>query len=516
MHRMTLRHLVLVLGDQLNLQSAALERFDSSRDRVLMVEARGESTHVPSTKMRSALFLSAMRHFAEAVRAKGWPIDYLRLGAHAFDTLDEALGDALARHAPQALVVVEPGEWRLEQAVLAVCGSAGVRVDLRDDLHFMCGRNEFADDARGKSRLVMEAFYRRMRVKHGVLMEPDGEPLGGQWNFDAENRGAFGRAGPGLLPPPPSFPPDAITREAIADVEQHFGDHYGSADAFAWPVTRAQALEALADFVTHRLQDFGRFQDAMWQQEPFLYHALLSSSLNLKLLDPREVIDAAVARYHDGAVPIEAVEGFVRQILGWREFIRGVYWWRMPKLLEANALGHTAPLPDWYWTGKVQMNCMKNAIGQTLETGYAHHIQRLMVTGNFALTFGMEPAQVHAWYLSVYVDAVEWVEAPNTLGMALYADGARFVTKPYAAGGAYIRRMSNYCDGCRYKPGARSGDEACPMTVMYWDFVARHAPMLERNPRTVMMVKNLRRFDADDLSAIRATAERMRARPDAL
>jgi len=254
----------------------------------------------------------------------------------------------------------------------------------------------------------------------------------------------------------------------------------------------------------------------MWQREPFLYHALLSSSLNLKLLDPREVIDAAVARYREGAAPIEAVEGFVRQILGWREFIRGVYWWRMPGLLEANALQHTAPLPDWYWTGKVQMNCMRNAIGQTLETGYAHHIQRLMVTGNFALTFGMEPSQVHAWYLSVYVDAVEWVEAPNTLGMALYADGARFVTKPYAAGGAYIRRMSNYCDGCRYKPGARSGDEACPMTVMYWDFVARHAPMLERNPRTVMMVKNLRRFDADDLSAIRATAERMRARPDAL
>ena len=516
MHRMTLRHLVLVLGDQLNLKSAAFERFDPARDRVLMIEARAESTHVPSTKMRSALFLSAMRHFAEAIREAGWPLDYLRLGAHAFDTVADALGDALARHAPEALVVVEPGEWRLEQVVLATCTAAGVRADVRDDLHFLCARRDFVDGARGKSRLVMEAFYRRMRAQHGVLMQPDGEPVGGQWNFDPENRGAFGRQGPGLLPPPPAFPPDAITREAIADVERHFGDHYGSADAFGWPVTRAQALEALSDFVTHRLQDFGRFQDAMWQREPFLYHALLSSSLNLKLLDPREVIDAAVARYREGAAPIEAVEGFVRQILGWREFIRGVYWWRMPGLLEANALQHTAPLPDWYWTGKVQMNCMRNAIGQTLETGYAHHIQRLMVTGNFALTFGMEPSQVHAWYLSVYVDAVEWVEAPNTLGMALYADGARFVTKPYAAGGAYIRRMSNYCDGCRYQPGSRSGGDACPMTVMYWDFVARHAPMLERNPRTVMMVKNLARFGADEVAVIRATAERMRAQPDAL
>ena len=302
----------------------------------------------------------------------------------------------------------------------------------------------------------------------------------------------------------------------IADVEQHFGDHYGSVDGFDWPVTRAQALEALSDFAAHRLQDFGRVQDAMWQDEPFLYHALISSSLNLKLLDPREVIDAAVARYDEGAVPIEAVEGFVRQILGWREFIRGVYWWRMPALLEANALKHSAPLPDWYWTGQVQMNCMRNAIGQTLVTGYAHHIQRLMVTGNFALTFGMAPAQVHAWYLSVYVDAVEWVELPNTLGMALYADGARFVTKPYAAGGAYIHRMSNYCDGCRYKPSSRRGDDACPMTVMYWDFVARHASMLERNPRTVMMVKNLARLGADEVASIRATAERMRAQPDTL
>ena len=511
-----LRHLVLVLGDQLSLKSVAFEGFDASRDRILMVEAIEESEHVPSTKMRSALFLSAMRHFAEALVERSWPLDYLRLGTHRFTSIADALDDALVRYRPDALVMAEAGEWRLEQAMQQCCRRAAVRLDARDDLHFMASRSEFAEYAQGKQRLVMEPFYRRMRQRHGVLLEADGSPTGGDWNYDHDNRGAFGRAGPGLLPKPPSFAPDAITREVLADVEAHFGDHYGSAEAFDWPVTRTQALEALDDFVTHRLQDFGRFQDAMWSGEPFLYHALISSSLNLKLLDPREVIAAAVAAGRSSRAPLPAVEGFVRQILGWREFMRGVYWWRMPQLLEANVLDHHAPLPEWYWTGNVQMNCMKNAIGQTLSTGYAHHIQRLMVTGNFALTFGMKPAEVHAWYLSVYVDAVEWVELPNTVGMALYADGARFVTKPYAAGGAYINRMSNYCSGCRYKPTVRAGEAACPMTVMYWDFVARHRKRLEGNPRTVMMVKNLGRFDPAEVEAIRQTAQRMRDAPDSL
>ena len=512
-----LRHLVLVLGDQLSLTSVAFEAFDAARDRVLMVEACEESEHVPSTKMRSLLFLAAMRHFAQALSASGRPLDYLRIGTHGFGAIAEALADRLTRHKPEAVLMVEAGEWRLEQAIGQCCERAGVRLVVRDDLHFMASRSAFAEHARGKQRLVMESFYRGMRREHGVLLEADGkEPIGGQWNYDHDNRGAFGRAGPGLLPRPSSFAPDALTREAMADVEQHFGDHYGSAEGFDWPVTREQALVALDDFVTHRLQDFGRFQDAMWSDEPYLYHALVSSALNLKLLDPREVIAAAVRQWEAKRAPLEAVEGFVRQILGWREFMRGVYWWRMPALLQANALDHHAPLPDWYWTGEVRMNCMRNAIGQTLKTGYAHHIQRLMVTGNFALTFGMEPAQVHAWYLSVYVDAVEWVELPNTVGMALFADGPRFVTKPYAAGGAYIHRMSNYCAGCVYKPTVRSGEGACPMTVMYWDFVARHAPMLGKNPRTVMMVKNLERFGDAQVAAIRQTARRMRDAPDRL
>ncbi|GAA4352351.1 cryptochrome/photolyase family protein [Variovorax defluvii] len=511
-----MRNLVVVLGDQLSASSVAFDGFDAARDRVWMAEVREESEHVPSTKMRTAIFLSAMRHFAEALVSRGFPLDYLKLGAHPFASIGAALADALSRHRPEAVVMVEAGEWRLEQAIATVCEEAGVRLASRDDLHFMASRAEFAEHAHGQRRLVMETFYRHMRVKHGVLLDDQGRPEGGQWNYDHDNRGAFGRTGPGMLPAPPSFPPDAITREVLDEVDAHFGDHYGSASGFDWPVTREQALVALADFVEHRLQDFGRFQDAMWADEPFLYHGLLSSSMNLRLLGPREVIDAAVAHWRAGRAPIEAVEGFVRQVLGWREFMRGVYWWRMPKLARANALKHHEDLPDWYWTGQVRMNCMRQAIGQTLRTGYAHHIQRLMVTGNFALTFGVEPSQVHAWYLSVYVDAVEWVELPNTVGMSLFADGARFVTKPYAAGGAYIRRMSNYCDGCRYQPGTRRGEGACPMTVMYWDFVARHARMLENNPRTVMMTRNLGRFSEEERAAIRRTADGMRAHPDLL
>ncbi len=511
-----MRHLVLVLGDQLNLSSVAFEGFDAAQDGVWMAEVPEESTHVPSTKMRTAIFLSAMRHFAQAVTRERMPLEYLKLGTHAFASIGEALSDALRRCRPAAVIMAEAGEWRLEQLIAKTCSDAGVRLVVRDDLHFMASRAEFADFARGKQRLLMENFYRHMRAKHQVLMDPAGQPAGGRWNFDEENRGAFGRDGPGRVPAPPSFEPDALTREVLADVETHFATHYGSAAAFDWPVTREQALIALDDFMQHRLQDFGRFQDAMWTDQPFLYHGLLSSSLNLKLLNPREVIDAAVACWRSGKAPIEAVEGFVRQILGWREFMRGVYWWRMPHLLEANALAHHEALPSWYWTGDVGMNCMRQAIGQTLRTGYAHHIQRLMVTGNFALTFGAAPVQVHAWYLSVYVDAVEWVELPNTVGMSLYADGGRFVSKPYIAGGAYIRRMSNYCDGCRYQPGVRSGAGACPMTVMYWDFVARHEPLLKANPRTVMMTRNLQRFGAEEVAAIRRTAGAMRERSDLL
>jgi len=347
-----------------------------------------------------------------------------------------------------------------------------------------------------------------MRARTGVLME-GGEPAGGRWNFDADNRQGFPRSGPGTVPPPLREAPDAITREVLALVQARFAEHPGALEDFAWPVTRAAALRVLADFVEHRLPSFGRHQDAMWEGEPFLWHSLLSSSLNLKLLDPREVIEAALRAWRERGLDLAGVEGFVRQILGWREFIRGVYWHFMPQLAADNHFGHTRPLPAWFWSGKTDMACMRSAIGQTLRHGYAHHIQRLMVTGNFALLAGLSPQAVADWYLAVYVDAVEWVELPNTAGMALYANGGRFTSKPYVASGAYIDRMSNHCKGCRYRPGEKLGASACPFTTLYWNFLDQHEAQFARNPRTALMARNVARLDAPTREAIRAEAARM-------
>jgi deoxyribodipyrimidine photolyase-related protein len=288
-----------------------------------------------------------------------------------------------------------------------------------------------------------------------------------------------------------------------------FRDHPGSLSDFDWPVTLFQARTALSDFIVNRLPDFGDYQDAMWTGQPWLYHSRLSAAMNVKILNPREVVSAAEEAYRTGRAPLAAVEGFIRQILGWREYVRGIYWRFMPEYLERNALKATRPLPDFYWTGDTDFACLKAAIGQTLQFGYAHHIQRLMVTGLFALLLGVDPKHVHEWYLAVYVDAVEWVELPNTLGMSQFADGGIMASKPYCASGKYIQRMSNYCQGCRYDPAESTGETACPFTTLYWDFLMRHEAMLAANPRTVMQVKNLNRLSNEKKSAIRSQAKRL-------
>ncbi|MBL9201734.1 MAG: cryptochrome/photolyase family protein, partial [Opitutaceae bacterium] len=348
--------------------------------------------------------------------------------------------------------------------------------------------------AAGRKQLRLEFFYREMRRKHRVLLDAAGEPEGGQWNFDPENRGSFGRDGPPRRPAPRAFPPDATTRAVLALVERRFAGHPGELARFDWPVTPAQARAALDDFIAHRLAEFGRYQDAMWTDEPWLYHSRLSAALNLKLLDPRDVIAAAERAWREGRVPLAAAEGFIRQILGWREYVRGIYWMQMPGYRERNALGAREPLPPFYWTGETPMACLRGALGQTLAVGYAHHIQRLMVTGLYALLLGVDPRRVHEWYLAVYVDAVEWVELPNTLGMSQYADGGVMASKPYAATGSYIDRMSNYCAGCRFDPKAATGEKACPFTTLYWDFLLRHERRLAANPRMSLQVKNLARL----------------------
>jgi deoxyribodipyrimidine photolyase-related protein len=522
-----MRHLVIVLGDQLDGDSSAFDGFDPAQDAVWMAEAAEESTHVWSSQPRSALFLAAMRAFADTLRQRGWPLRYQHLDdTDAAPGLDAALARDIAARRPQSLVMTAPGDWRVLQALRAVAQAAGLGLDVRDDRHFFSTVRDFAAHAKGRKQLRLETFYRQLRQSEGVLLDEAGEPEGGQWNYDAENREAFGPQGPGLVPPAPRFAPDARTRRVLQLVGERMGDHPGQLADFAWPVNREQALQALDDFIEHRLPQFGLWQDAMWPDQPFLWHSLLASSLNLKLLKPHEVVARAEAAYRAGTVPLAAAEGFIRQILGWREYVRGVYWTQMPNYIERNTLQAEADLPAWYWTAQTHMVCLRDALQQTLRHGYAHHIQRLMVAGLYALLLGVRPKAVHAWYLAVYVDAVEWVELPNTLGMSQFADGTlpdgqpaphgAMASKPYIASGQYIQRMSggSYCKACRFKPTQRTGPDACPFTTLYWDFLLRHEARFAKHPRLALQVKNLARLEAPERRTIRIQAAHWQAGAD--
>jgi deoxyribodipyrimidine photolyase-related protein len=491
-----LRHLVVVLGDQLNRNSLAFDGFSPEEDAVWMAEVEEESTHVWTHRARIAIFLSAMRHFRDALRAEGIRVHYRELQP---GSLDVALAEDIGRLQPRQVLCVQPGEWRLQQSLAPFVDR------FLEDRHFLCTGAEFERHAQGRKSLRMEYFYREMRRRHGVLME-DGQPAGGSWNFDAENRESFPPGGPPALPPPRRFPPDAVTAEVLALVNRRFPDHPGDLTTFDWPVTPAEARQALDDFVAHRLPLFGRYQDAMWTGEPWLYHSRISATLNLKLLDPRAAILAA----EKADAPLAAREGFIRQILGWREYVRGIYWLKMPDYSALNALDAREELPAFYWTGETTMNCLREALGQTLRFGYAHHIQRLMVTGLYALLLGVKPEAIHQWYLAVYVDAVEWVELPNTIGMSQFADGGIMASKPYAASGKYISRMSNYCQGCAYDPAESAGTGACPFTTLYWDFLMRNEDRLRTVPRMEMQLRNLVRIPEAKKAAIRAQAAQLK------
>ena len=540
------RHLVFILGDQLDEDSSAFDGFDPALDRVLMVEAFEESTHVWSHKIRTTLFLSAMRHFADRLKQRGWSVDYRAMDTHGDKRLADGLLAAIAEHQPQAVIGVEPGDLRvrqqIEDAVQGAIKSGAARTRIhsskplndtqkepkndvsggflswREDKHFLCGLPQFRKWAGKTASLRMEFFYRTMRKQYKVLVEgkDNDEPVGGKWNFDADNRKSFGKAGPQHVPKAIAYKPDAMTQDVIKLVNTQFAAHPGRLDDFNWPVTREQALVALKDFIDNRLPQFGPHEDAMWTNLDFGWHSLLSSSLNLKLINPLEVVLAAEAAYKKHDLDLASVEGFIRQILGWREFMRGVYFLDMPELKTANHYGHTNALPKWYWTGDTHMNCMKQRIGQTLKNGYSHHIQRLMITGMFGVTAQISPQEVCDWYLAVYVDAVEWVELPNVAGMALFANGGRFTSKPYVASGAYVKRMSNYCSDCKYEPETRVGVNACPMTTLYWNFLDKHEETFGSNPRTVLMVKNLQRMTPELRAGVRERAGEMLADLDSL
>ncbi len=502
----------MILGDQLSPSISSLSDLDPAADVVLMAEVVGECTYVRHHKKKIVLVLSAMRHFARALAARGVRVEYVRLDDPAnTQCLRGEFLRAVARHAPARAVVTEPGEWRLAEDLRHWQGLAGIEVDIRDDSRFICRIQDFLAWARHRRQLRMEFFYRDMRRRTGLLMDGD-SPAGDRWNFDAENRGSLpaGVAAPDV----PAFPPDDTTSEVMALVESRFADHVGSTQGFSWPVTRAQARAALADFVAHRLKLFGQWQDAMKTEAPFLFHALLSTSLNIGLLDAREICTAAEQAYRDGAAPLNAVEGFIRQIIGWREYVRGIYWLHMPDYARKNALGAARRMPWFYWTGRTRMNCLHQAITGTLAHAYAHHIQRLMITGNFALLAGLHPDDVDEWYMVVYADAYEWVEMPNTRGMALFADGGIMASKPYAASGAYINRMSDYCKGCAYDVKDAVGANACPFNFLYWDFMARNEHVLAGNVRLAMPLKTLSRMDPGKLAAIRANAARFLESPE--
>ena len=503
----------MILGDQLDLQGAALKNFNRDTDQIIMIESVNEAQYVWSHQAKITLFLSAMRHFAKALRDLDYPLIYIQ---ESTLSIVDALKEHIQQESIAQLVCVEPGEYRLKVAIEKLTQELGIKLDMREDSHFYCTHQEFRKWAENKKELRLEYFYRLMRKTHDILLDANGEPEGGQWNFDQDNRKPYPKKGPGILEEPVFFSPDAITKQVMAYVKKTYPEHPGSLDAFNWPVTREQALEALNYFVEYRLRNFGIYQDAMWTNTPFGWHSILSSSMNLKLLNPGEVVNAVVKAWKKYSLDLSTVEGFIRQILGWREFVRGMYYLDMPKLAQDNYYQHKNKLPAWYWTGMTQMACMQDTIGQTLQYGYAHHIQRLMVTGNFALLAEILPSEVCDWYLAIYVDAIEWVELPNTAGMALFANGGRFTSKPYIASGAYIKRMSNYCNQCKYKPDIRFGENACPVTTLYWNFLIKHREQFEASPRTRLMTANLKKISEQDQQAITVHAKKILQNLDTL
>ena len=479
----------LVLGDQLSHNLSALADIDLAHDIVLMMEVLQECTNVPHHKQKIVLVLSAMRHFAAELRQKGVRVDYIRLDdpENGGDFTKE-IGRALVRHKITHIIVTEPGEWRVQEMIQAWSDLFKIKIEIRTDNRFFATREYFSNWTKGRKHWRMEHFYHEMRREHQLLMDGD-KPVGGSWNFDSENRK---RLPTGMTPPSRKrFTPDSITRDVMTLVTKIFPKNFGFMDSFSWPVTRAQALEALNDFIENSLPFFGDYQDAMKTQTPFLYHSLLAPALNLGLLSPREVCEVAENAWRNNNAPLNAVEGFVRQIVGWREYVRGVYWSLMPTYANVNALSASRPLPDFFWTGKTDMHCLEETIASTIHHAYSHHIQRLMLTGNFALLAGVAPREIERWYLAVYADAFEWVEMPNTLGMAVFADGGRMASKPYAASGAYIDRMSDYCKACAYDVKQKNGDGACPFNRLYWAFLIRNKSRLSDNARMAMPYRTI-------------------------
>ena len=478
----------IILGDQLSNEISSLSGINAEEDIVLICEVFAEATYVKHHKKKIVFLFSAMRHFAEELRVeKNYQVEYLKLNdPEPMQSFTQAVEKTLAKHKIDEIIVTSPGEYRVLTEINIWQELFDIPVDIREDARFLCNQVEFKNWSKDRKNLRMEYFYREMRKKYSILMDGD-QPIGGKWNFDLENR----------KPPNPNFDipetfssePDAVTLDVMQLVEDKFSDHMGVLSDFHFAINAAQAKIALKQFIDERLKYFGDFQDAMIQGKPWMYHSHVGLYLNCGLLSPLECIQAAEQAYHDSHAPLNAVEGFIRQILGWREFVRGIYWNEMPDYASLNFFEAERDLPAFYWDADTKMNCMHQSVKETSQNAYAHHIQRLMVLGNFALLTGIDPVQVNAWFLSVYADAFEWVELPNVSGMALFADGGYLASKPYAAGGGYINKMSNYCKSCSYSVTKKSGPDACPFNYLYWDFLERNRNKLGNNHRIGMMYK---------------------------
>jgi deoxyribodipyrimidine photolyase-related protein len=498
------RALVIILGDQLSAGLASLRAADKAQDVIVIGEPIADITHAPHHKKSIILILTAMRRFADALRKDGWTVDYARLeDRSAPKTFTDMIGAAVKRRKPKKIVLVEPGDWAALEEAKGWADRFKLPVEILEDDRFLASHAEFDAWAMGKKTLRMELFYREMRRKTGLLMEGD-EPAGGQWNFDHDNRKPA--KGGARFAGPMRFAPDETTREVIALVNDRFADHFGGAENFWFATSASDAEMALAHFIRKDLAGFGDTQDAMLTGEQFLSHSVLSIYINIGLLDPIEVCRRAEEAWRKGKAPLNAVEGFIRQIIGWREYIRGVYWREGPDYVRSNALNATRKLPWFYWSGETKMACVKAVVTQTQEEAYAHHIQRLMVTGTFALVAGVDPYEVHRWYQAVYADAFDWVEVPNVIGMSQFADGGLLASKPYAASGAYINRMSDYCGRCHYKVAKKTEHEACPFNALYWDFIARHEKRFEGNPRMATIYASWRKTAPAQKAALRKRA----------
>lgn len=504
----------LVLGDQLDTQHSWFRTVQPDVVFVLM-EIRQETDYVRHHAQKILAIFAAMRDFAGQIRQTGHRVRYVAIDDPSNKHhLTQNLDALIAHYGAGAMDYQAPDEWRLDAQLRMWASAASIPVQMVDSEHFLTSRDEAARQFGERKHWLMEHFYRGLRRRFGVLMEGNGQPVGGQWNYDHDNRNPWSGS--------PAEPPDPRPCHDVSPlwqvIEASGADHFGNpcATALRWPLNRAEALTQLDAFVRDALPHFGCYQDALSSHSTRLFHSQLSFALNIKMLRPAEVVVAAETAWRQGDVPLASAEGFIRQILGWREYVRGVYWAHMPGYTDVNSLGHQHPLPQWFWNGRTRMACVSSAIGQSLDEAYAHHIQRLMVIGNFALLAGLDPHALHRWYLGIYIDAFEWVEAPNTLGMSQYADGGRLATKPYVSSAAYLDRMGDHCKKCHYDRKARTGSHACPFNALYWDFFARHSQRLRANHRLAMVYRNWDRMTADVQQALRERAVEILSQLDAL